>query len=545
MTIYPIYRHIGNITDGNGKLRLMDHECELDLNVEKIYSFPCKTRWEQFLRISRRFFMASMYNPRALGYLKNRSAIVYEKKRHLLHDTEVIHPFSVFRRWWDFFIFIMSITSLLYVPYQAAFDITRTLRYWTITKNILLLICFIDIILNFMTGYFNKSRGTVEMNRKKISRNYILHDTFIPDVIGSLPTDLFFLRAWNDWIVAREVASLVHIFRLPSTHSYIIRIAEMYELPRGYFGMISFIPLLMIILHWLACISWIVPIASASLSTIKQPSELSWINTNNLWKQKDDICYWHCLVRTITILTRSGVSETVFDEDQYTAVAMQAVCVLVSCYIVSQAMRLFKADNSSKLKYQAIIAQLKQYMRHKQLPRVVQQRFLTYYEFKYQHKFFRESEILNTLSAQMRQEIRMHLCRKLVEHVEIFHNLPVSLLTRIVGQLKSEVFLTNDVIVRAKEPGDCMYFIATGTVAIYTDSGKEICHLEDGAYFGEIALVMPEVRVATAIAVETCELYRLERSDFMRTIYPYPMLWERIKNIAIERHEKTKIIDAR
>lgn len=68
----------------------------------------------------------------------------------------------------------------------------------------------------------------------------------------------------------------------------------------------------------------------------------------------------------------------------------------------------------------------------------------------------------------------MHSCRKLVENVAFFKNLPITLLVRIVSCLKSEVFLVNDVIVKANTSGDCMYFISTGTVAVYTKSGREV-----------------------------------------------------------------------
>lgn len=208
-------------------------------------------------------------------------------------------------------------------------------------------------------------------------------------------------------------------------------------------------------------------------------------------------------------------------------------------------MQFFQGINSSKLKYQAAHAHLWQYMSHKQLPRKTQGRIVQYYEFKFQRRFFREPEILSILSLHMRQEIRMHSCRKLVENVSIFNNLPTSMLARIVGLLKSEIYLTNDLIVKANQTGDCMYFIQCGTVAVYTPNGKEVCHLEDGAHFGEIALVMPDAkRVASVVAVETCKLYKLERADFARTIHPYPMLWERVKKIAIERHEKTTIISS-
>lgn len=72
----------------------------------------------------------------------------------------------------------------------------------------------------------------------------------------------------------------------------------------------------------------------------------------------------------------------------------------------------------------------------------------------------------------------MHACRKLVENVIFFRNLPLNLLVRIISCLRIEVFLVNDVIIRVNTPGSSMYFISTGTVAIYTKSGKEVCIYE-------------------------------------------------------------------
>ncbi|KAK0087514.1 hypothetical protein PV325_000850 [Microctonus aethiopoides] len=470
----------------------VDHDCEINIKSEQIYYLPNRTRYQRYVALFRQMFMASLKNPRAHRYLRNHSAIINEKRQHLRKNVYIIHPFSIFR-------------------------------------------------------YLDKARRYIEMNSKQIAKRYILHGTFIVDLLSSFPTDIIFLFNWNNIIVAREFTSMLHILRLLSLRIYIINIAESYDIQRGYLSVLTFVPLSILSLHGLTCITWMIPIVQSSLTTIKLPNTDSWTVINELWQEDNQYRYWSCLMRSIAILTRSGFlsSEPKAPEDQYVSVIMQSLGTLVVCYVIAEAIRLFKADNSSKLKYQATVAQLKQYMRYKQLPNSVQERFLKYYEFRYQQHYFRESEILYTLSSQMRQEIVMHSCRKLVENVAFFNNLPILLLTRIVAQLKSEIFLTNDVIVRANQPGDCMYFISSGTVSIYTDSGKEVCHLEDGAHFGEIALVMPdEHRVATVIAVEMCELYRLERNDFMRTIYPYPILWERIKKIAIERHEKTMIIDA-
>lgn len=68
--------------------------------------------------------------------------------------------------------------------------------------------------------------------------------------------------------------------------------------------------------------------------------------------------------------------------------------------------------------------------------------------------------------------------------------------------------------------------------------------MEDGAHFGEIALVMQdELRVASVIAVEVCELYRLDRKDFVKAIHPYPDLLDNIQRIAADRMEKTTMLD--
>lgn len=75
----------------------------------------------------------------------------------------------------------------------------------------------------------------------------------------------------------------------------------------------------------------------------------------------------------------------------------------------------------------------------------------------------------------------MHSCRQLVENVGFFKNLPIALLVRIVSCLRSEVYLVNDVIIKANTPGDSMFFIASGTVAIYTTSGREVGNIVDCA----------------------------------------------------------------
>lgn len=74
----------------------------------------------------------------------------------------------------------------------------------------------------------------------------------------------------------------------------------------------------------------------------------------------------------------------------------------------------------------------------------------------------------------LKEEVTLHACRRLVENVEIFQDLPKNILTQIVTNLKPELYLAKDMIIRAGTQGDCMFFLSSGTVSVLTPTGKEV-----------------------------------------------------------------------
>ncbi|XP_076766950.1 potassium/sodium hyperpolarization-activated cyclic nucleotide-gated channel 1 [Xylocopa sonorina] len=523
-----------------------DHVCDISEDEGDILFLPGKWPHQKLYDFLRTSLLASRKNPAAFKYLRSTASIVNEKRRHWRGYAHIIHPFSMFRHCWDFLMVFVITNLLMVVPYQATFEMVNKSKMWNIGKNILLAICCLDILVNFTTGYFDKELHAVVLEQKKIARRYVKSSIFFLDVLGSFPTDLFYMTKYFEYMMARKASSLLCMLRVFSLNSYIDKLAFAYDIPLALreFGLIFF--WMILLLHWQSCFHWLVPLVTTSMSLPERPSNNSWVHVDNLWEASKARQYLASTLRAIATFTRANLVYNDHNNaaDIYLTIVLQLFGMVAPWFLLTHVMQFFKGANSSRLRYQGTVAQLRQYMRHKQLPYPTQRRIIQYYEFRFQRRFFRESEIIQTLSLQMRHEISMHSCRKLVENVTFFNNLPLTLLGRIVGLLRSEIFLTNDVIVRANQPGDCMYFIGTGTVAIYTNSGKEVCHLEDGAHFGEVALVMPnELRVASVVAVEMCELYRLNRTDFARTIHPYPMLWETIKKIAIERHEKTMILN--
>lgn len=65
-------------------------------------------------------------------------------------------------------------------------------------------------------------------------------------------------------------------------------------------------------------------------------------------------------------------------------------------------MQIIKQNTSSKFKYVLMEKQLQYYMQQKQFPKDLQKKVLLYYHFRFNRRYFKEYEILMTLSAQLK-----------------------------------------------------------------------------------------------------------------------------------------------
>ncbi len=86
-------------------------------------------------------------------------------------------------------------------------------------------------------------------------------------------------------------------------------------------------------------------------------------------------------------------------------------------------------------------------------------------------------------------------------------------------------------IVREGEVGDCMYVIQSGKVEVVRrDGDKEFSLdvLEDGDFFGEMALFDREVRSASVRTIGEVWVLTLEKKSFLRRVHHDPTLAFRI-----------------
>jgi CRP/FNR family cyclic AMP-dependent transcriptional regulator len=110
--------------------------------------------------------------------------------------------------------------------------------------------------------------------------------------------------------------------------------------------------------------------------------------------------------------------------------------------------------------------------------------------------------------------------------IQLFANLEREQLEKIAGLMhRLEVQPENEIVVEG-ETGQRLYIIVEGTAQVRqvldTDRAKVLASLGKGNFFGELALLDSGPRSASVVAVTPCELFYLDRDEFMDLLKNYP-----------------------
>jgi glucose-6-phosphate 1-dehydrogenase len=131
--------------------------------------------------------------------------------------------------------------------------------------------------------------------------------------------------------------------------------------------------------------------------------------------------------------------------------------------------------------------------------------------------------------------------RAVLEKVPLFSGCSAVFLHGLALVLKAAVFGAGDTIFEKGDPGSEMYFVARGEVEI-VDGDTAVVTLGEGSFFGEKSLLLSEPRSATVRARTQCDLYVLEKPDFMKVLRDHPGFARSILDAYRQRYDQ--VLDA-
>lgn len=94
-----------------------------------------------------------------------------------------------------------------------------------------------------------------------------------------------------------------------------------------------------------------------------------------------------------------------------------------------------------------------------------------------------------------------------------------------------KIYKNGEIIVRQGDMEDCMYVVQQGKVEVVQEaSGGEVhlAVLDEGEFFGEMALFERECRVATVRALGEAEVLTVDKKVFLKRVHEDPAIAYRI-----------------
>jgi small-conductance mechanosensitive channel/CRP-like cAMP-binding protein len=127
----------------------------------------------------------------------------------------------------------------------------------------------------------------------------------------------------------------------------------------------------------------------------------------------------------------------------------------------------------------------------------------------------------------------------LLKRVDLFTTLSDEQRRTIATAARTRTFGAGEIIVREGEPGQSMYVVASGTVAVVVEPDRRtVATLEEGAYFGEMSLLTGDVRSATVLAQTDAVVVEIGADLFRKLGAESPQTIERVGVEAISRRSQ-------
>ncbi|XP_030041044.1 potassium/sodium hyperpolarization-activated cyclic nucleotide-gated channel 2 [Manduca sexta] len=516
------------------------HQCNLSNEKLTPFKFKCNKLRKLYLDVT----TVDADDIRAQKMYRSYAALCAEKYRQYMFFPFSVHPYSKLRFWLEavFVFFMLSSNALVAVHYSETVPDDEDLH--DCMMMILDIMYILNVLFNFFTGYVEgvSCKHTV-LDLKKIARKYT-STWFLVDLMSSV----CFLPSLLDMknVTPHLILVSMKVLRMPILIMYLNNVLTVMKIEIFKKSVIEIFAFIISYLSWNIYYQFATEYIIEGTFAPISPRACSWISIGKLWNATSTTRFIFAFDRAVGLLRKNSnlnlLKQDGCFEDFFVVSWLIAKLLVFHCalkYVVS----LFGFE-SARSRYYIMTKQIENYMNQRKFPPRIKSKILKFYAIRFQSNFFVESRLLACVSGQLRQDIIMHAGRQLVSELEFLKQLPRALLLQIGLKLRIVIFITGDIIFKINTVGDCLYFIDRGTVAIYSESGKEICHLEDGDFFGEIALVMKHhFRTASAVAVTNCELFRLDREDFDSSIACYPTVYEDIKKVATNRYERTCVLD--
>ncbi|XP_075272017.1 cyclic nucleotide-gated channel beta-3 [Opisthocomus hoazin] len=390
-------------------------------------------------------------------------------------------------------------------PYQTP---SNTI-YWFII-DIICDICYLCDLLIFQPRVQFLKGGDIISDRVEMKKFYYSSMKFRLDVISVLPFEvLYFFFGFNPAFRANRMLKHNTFFEFNDRLEAILDKAYIYRVIRttGY---------LLFILHLNACLYY-------WASDYEGLGSTRWVydGKGNMYLR----CYYWA-VRTLITIGGLPEPQTLFE------IIFQLLNFFLGVFVFSsligQMRDVIGAATAGQNYYRSCMDNTVSYMNTYSIPKGVQNRVRTWYEYTWDSQgMLDESELLEQMPTKMQLAIAIDVNFAIVNKVDLFKGCDTQMIYDMLLRLKSIVYLPGDFVCKKGEIGREMYIIKQGEVQVLggPDGTKALVTLRAGAVFGEISLLAAgggNRRTANVVAHGFANLFILDKKTLNEILVHYP-----------------------
>lgn len=439
----------------------------------------------------------------------------------LFSRIPLIEPDASWKLRWDAYILCIVVIATILAPLSIALDLRS--RGFLLVIDVIITISFIaDMLIIFNTA-FVEHRKTVR-DKKLIARRY-RRGWLWADLIASFP---FFLLPGGSFLNLNRLARFARMFRILRLFSGTRSISR---LKKSKFnpnvirlGLMIF--WLLLVAHLLACGFVFVEGVSPDL-----PKGMRYLQA----------FYW--TVTTLSTVGYGDITPDIFNEVHLLfTILSQLLGVGMYGYVIGNISTVIANIDTAKTLYREKMERINTFLKYRRIPSSLSNRINDYYDYLWEtRRGYDETSVVDELPYSLRVQVVLELHREIISKVPIFAGASQAFIREIILNMESVVFTPGDYVVRKGEIGAEMYFISRGSVDVVSEDESIVyATLNEGAFFGEIALLLSTPRNATIKAREYCDLYSLNKTTFERILDKYPDFAESIRALAEQRRLETE-----
>ncbi|XP_015257930.1 PREDICTED: cyclic nucleotide-gated cation channel beta-1 [Cyprinodon variegatus] len=412
---------------------------------------------------------------------------------------------------WLFFVVAAWNWNVWLIPVRWAFpyQTPENIHLWLLMDYTCDFIYIADILifqprLQFVRG------GDIVCDKKDMREHYMTTERFKMDVISLFPMEiLYYFTGVNSLLRFPRLLKYMVFFEFNDRMEAVMKKAYIYRVIRTS-------TYLLYSLHINACLFY-------WGSDYEGLGSTKWVydGRGNAYIR----CYYFAVKTLITI---GGLPDptTVFE------ICFQLINYFVGVFafsiMIGQMRDVVGAATAGENYYRACMDSTVKYMNSYNIPREVQNRIKTWYDYTWKIQgMLDEQELLIQLPAKMRLDIAVDVNYSIVSKVALFQGCDRQMVFDLLTRLKSVVYLPGDFVCKKGEIGREMYIIKQGEVQVVggPDLQTVFVTIRAGSVFGEISLLAGgggNRRTANVKAHGFANLFILDKKDLAEILVHYP-----------------------